>query len=121
MKSNYIFLSLILVLFSLPAFAKPEEGLSQKQVMTKIREEVGAIQKCYEEGVARKPGLKGDLDVKWTITPDGHTSNIYYSRNTLKDKAVETCIKTIFQNQIYPVAENGKSTNPFFPLKFDKK
>ena len=51
-----------------------------------------AIDFCYQKVAKLNPNLKGEVTVRFAITPDGRTKDIKITRNTLKSRDVERCI-----------------------------
>jgi TonB family protein len=67
-----------------------------------VRARKSAIQACYERELKRNPSLKGRVVVRFTITPQGTTSDVDIEENTLGDDAVASCIRTVIRGWRFP-------------------
>jgi hypothetical protein len=62
-------------------------------VITKIlMKHQSAIDYCYQKVAKLNPNLKGEISVRFAITPDGRTRSVKVTRNTMRNKDVERCI-----------------------------
>ena len=75
-----------------------------------LRARMGAIQGCYEKELKRNPSLKGKVVVRFTITPQGRSSDIEIEENTLGNDAVPSCIKTVIRGWVFPFKPTGDAT-----------
>lgn len=67
-----------------------------------VRARKSAIQSCYERELKRNPSLKGRVVVRFTITPQGSTTDIDIEENTLGNDAVASCIRTVIRGWRFP-------------------
>lgn len=75
-----------------------------------VREHLGEIRGCYEEGLARRPDLAGRVTVRWVIGADGHVTGATITQSTLGDSAVEQCIATKITSWTFPLSGTGAIT-----------
>ncbi len=67
-----------------------------------LKQRLASIQNCYERELKRNPTLKGKVVVRFSITPNGRSSDIEIEENTLGNEAVGSCIKTVIRGWIFP-------------------
>jgi TonB family protein len=73
-----------------------------------VRARKSAIQGCYERELKRNPSLKGRVVIRFTITPQGTTSDIDVEENTLGNDAVASCIRTVIRGWRFPFKPEGE-------------
>ena len=62
-------------------------------VITKVlNSHLPAIEYCYQKVAKLNPNLKGEVTVRFTITPNGRTKGVKVTRNTMRNRDVERCI-----------------------------
>lgn len=74
-----------------------EKGIkSESRDADKVSEVINAhnaaIQYCYQRELKQNPDLKGKLVVRFTIMPNGKTTNVKIVSSTLNNSRVERCI-----------------------------
>ncbi len=67
-----------------------------------VHEKAAAFQDCYEEGLARKPRLKGKAVVKFKVERDGTVHEAGLAKSTLRDEKVEACLVGVFETMQFP-------------------
>jgi TonB family protein len=87
------------------ADATPEvesADVDREKLASYVRSRKAAIQNCYEKELKRNPSLKGKVVVRFSITPQGRTTDIDIEENTLGNEAVSSCIKTVIRGWVFP-------------------
>ncbi len=67
-----------------------------------VKARLKAIQNCYERELKRNPQLKGRVMVRFSIKPNGRTSDIEIEENTLGNDAVGSCIRAVIRGWVFP-------------------
>lgn len=84
------------------AEAKVQGGLERDVVHRIVRGELDAIRSCYDQGLARDPGLHGRVEVQLAINSVGKVVSGVVSKRTLPDAAVAACIGKAVQRIEFP-------------------
>jgi TonB family protein len=83
-------------------------------VVNRNRPEVRA---CFRDGAARNPGLRGEIEVAFTIQEDGTVAYPSVARSTLEDKAVEACVTAAVKRWKFPTfVASGGDVDVRFPF-----
>jgi RNA polymerase sigma factor (sigma-70 family) len=109
--------------------ALPPGDLDKDYIRASVRELLPMIRECYEEGLARAPGLEGTITVHFTIDGEPEVggvigeSSIVEENTTLADAQVLECVQeTMYGIEIEPPQGGGvvEVTYPFlFALSGD--
>jgi len=67
-----------------------------------VHEKASGFQDCYEEGLARKPHMKGKAVVKFKVDRDGSVHEAGLAKSTLRDEKVEACLVGVFETMRFP-------------------
>jgi len=57
----------------------------------------GALHRCYDQRLAVRPELAGDLEVAFVIQPPGRVTAVRFRGNTVRDGPLQSCIGQVFQ------------------------
>lgn len=87
-----------------PPTARTSGPLAAETVRAVVRKSLGAVKRCYDQGLARRPGLGGELIVRFAIQTDGAVSDCQVVRSTLGDAPVERCIAAVVRALGFPKA-----------------
>ena len=96
--------------------ARPGQGLSPEQIRRVVVSRMGAFQACYEIALGRDPNLKGNVGVRFSISPGGSVSSVSISNSSLSNPRVEGCLTRQFSRLRFPTAD--LPTNGSFPFVF---
>lgn len=114
MTNRFVFPALALaLLLALSCVALSSTALASsldtKLIDAKVKEKSDAISVCYEEGLARKPKLRGKIVVLFVVENDGIVSsaNVQKKGTTMTDEAVTACILAEFETLSFPGREDG--------------
>ena len=109
----------------------PKDGSKKGQEPGRAREDIQAIivarrdeaRACYDEGLKKNPSIEGDLDIKWTIDPDGNVTDIAVdsSKSTIRDDNVGNCIIAIIKKVKFAKSNKGFQTTTHYPFNFHPK
>jgi len=90
-----------------------ETDAVRRVVGRRVRELVG----CYERELESNPGLKGRIDVRFTIDQAGRVKSVSLTQNTT-NKAVGDCVTRRIRRYRFPSPEGGDATFEY-PLFFE--
>ena len=75
------------------------------------------VRACFRDGAARNPGLRGELEVAFTIQEDGTVAYPSVARSTLEDRAVEACVTAAVKRWKFPTfVASGGDVDVRFPF-----
>ena len=83
-----------------------------------VRQRLQMFRACYEDGLAKKPDLRGRVTTKFTIGSDGSVSSVADGGSDLADPSVVQCVGKVFGAMTYPRPEAG-TVSVVFPLLFN--
>lgn len=72
-----------------------------------VRAHINEVRYCYNQGLARDPGLGGRVAVNFTIDGDGKVPVSVVGESTLKDDVVATCIALAVKRWTFPKPKSG--------------
>ncbi len=79
---------------------------------------IATFRKCYERALAKRPSLKGELTIAFTITEDGLVEKLKIKKNTLKSGKVSGCVARHVNKWIFSLQEDMGETRVVFPMRF---
>ncbi len=82
-----------------------------------IRANFPRFRACYEAGLKKDETLTGTVSTSFVITTAGNVENVTLGKGTIKDPAVEACVKGVFSTLKYPEPEGGK-VQVTYPINF---
>jgi len=76
-----------------------------------------AVRRCFREGLERDPGLRGEVEVAFTIQGDGSVAAPKVAHSSVGDRAVEACVLAAVQSWRFPVfVASGGDVDVRFPF-----
>ena len=94
-------------------------GSLDKEIIRRvIRENLPQIKYCYERELTRTPGLNGKVQVKFVIGANGHVQTAAVAESTMKNKAVESCIRGKVKGWLFPKPKGGGIVIVTYPFIF---
>jgi hypothetical protein len=93
--------------------------LSPAEIQGVVRQHFGRFRMCYEQGLARTPGLQGRVGVRFVVGRDGAVSNVSNAGSDLGDSRVASCVISAFLGLTFPKPEGGIVT-VLYPLLFSQ-
>ncbi len=82
-----------------------------------VRQNLGRLRLCYENGLRSKPALGGEIVVHFTIGADGSVRAVSEKSATLKDAAMSQCVSRVFKSLSFPAPEGG-TVDVLYPITF---
>lgn len=89
------------------AGALPPEAVEIRRAVVR---NLGAVNRCYEQGLATDPALQGRVLVQFVIAPNGAVTTARATQNTLGAPAVADCIVTAARAWRFPARRGGPLT-----------
>ncbi len=78
---------------------------------------------CYDAALKDHPGIEGDLDIAWTIDPDGKVTVVAvdHRRSTIHEEGLGLCIASVIERIRFNPSEKGFETRAHYPFNFHPK
>jgi hypothetical protein len=95
-------------------------SLSKEQINRVVMAHKAAIQYCYEKELQRQPSLSGQIELGWTILPDGSVPKSHITNSSMKNAAVEGCMARQVRMWQFPKSE-GQTIVQRYPFIFRGK
>jgi hypothetical protein len=91
------------------------DGLSMGEIDKVVKSRAGVLKACYQRELNRSPGIGGKLVVTFTIAADGSvkSTRIAPDKSTLRNAAVESCVKGQIARLKFPAKGGGLVNYPF--------
>lgn len=100
---------------------EPGRGLGDiKSIVSARRDEARA---CYDKGLAAHPGIEGNLDIKWTIDPQGNVTEaaLDSSKSQILEPSVANCVIDVIKKIKFAASAKGFETHAHYPFDFHPK
>jgi hypothetical protein len=81
-----------------------------------VRQSLGRLRLCYEEGLRRKPDLSGQVSVLFVIDPTGAVASAEDHGSQLADSKVVSCIVRSFQQLSFPEPEGKNKVTALYSM-----
>jgi hypothetical protein len=90
-------------------------GLSREEIDRVVKSRQGLIRACYQKELNRARGLGGKLVVNFVIAADGSvkSTRVDPGKSTLRNEAVESCVRTQIARLRFPAKGGGVVNYPF--------
>jgi len=97
-----------------------EPGRRREDIQTIIQSHRDEARACYDKGLKDHPGIEGDLDVKWTIDPQGNVADaaVDSSKSTIHEPSVGSCIVDVIKKIKFAPSKGGFETRAHYPFNF---
>jgi len=92
--------------------------LAPEVIQRVVRSNYARVRECYEAGLARRPELTGQLQIRFVIDREGIVQNPTLESSTLPDDQVNQCVVAVFSSLKFPKPEGG-IVSVVYPLKFE--
>ncbi len=97
-----------------------EPGPSPKDIKLAVEGETDRLTDCYMTGTFRDAGLRGTVNVTFTIQPSGRVSHAEDSGSDLGDPQVVDCVLGVFSSLEFTPGEYG-ATVVTYPVRFGRR
>jgi TonB family protein len=84
-----------------------------------VRTHINEVRFCYNQGLARDPGLRGRVAVRFTIGPTGTVPAAVVAESTITDRNVGNCAVQAVKRWRFPKPERGGNVVVTYPFVFE--
>lgn len=95
-----------------------EGWLERDVVLSVVNRALPQIQGCYQAGLRDRPGLAGQMEIKFNIGQGGGVTYVDIARSTLDNPEVEVCVARIFGLLRFPAPRSSGVAVVRYPLVF---
>lgn len=97
-----------------------EPGRSVQDIAAIVNAHRDEARACYDEGLKARPGIEGDLTVKWVIDPEGNVGDVTIdaSRTQVLEQSVQTCVMNVIKKLHFAKSAKGFETRTSYPFNF---
>ncbi len=82
-----------------------------------VRSHINEVRGCYNQGLARNPGLGGRVEVSFVIMPNGRVASSTVGKSSLRDQKTSQCIAKAVGRWKFPrVATAGSPVTIHYPF-----
>jgi len=100
-----------------------EPGRSVKDIQVIVQSHRDDARACYDQAQTAHPdpSMKGNLDIKWTIDPNGKVTAISADdqRSDIHDPGVTKCVMDVIRGITFAVSAKGFETYAHYPFNFN--
>lgn len=97
-----------------------EGGLDREAVDLVVMKNLGQIIYCYELGLQQKSGLRGRVQVDFTINGQGRVSSCSVASSSLRSAQVEGCMLGKIKNWKFPRPMGGVNVDVNYPFALQR-
>ncbi len=100
-----------------------EPGRRRDDIKTIILTHRDEARACYDKALKDHPGIEGDIEIKWTIDPDGNVTNpeVDDGKSQIHEPSVGKCIIDVIKNIKFAKSEKGYESHARYPFNFHPK
>lgn len=100
-----------------------EPGRRRDDIKTIILTHRDEARACYDKALDAHPGIEGDIQIKWTIDPDGNVTNpaVDHGKSQIHEESVGTCIIDVIKKIKFAASSKGYETHAAYPFNFHPK
>jgi hypothetical protein len=100
-----------------------EPGRTVKDIQTIVASRRDEARACYDKGLAKNPGIEGDLDIKWVIDPQGNVTSamVDTSKSSILEPSVGACVVEVIKKIKFAASAKGYETRAHYPFNFHPK
>ena len=94
------------------------ERLNKAMIKKVVDDANKRVRYCYEKQLARKPKLKGRLEIKWVIAQSGKVVSAKVAKDTAKDEILAACMVKLVRSLEFPKVKDTKPKSVTYPFVF---
>jgi hypothetical protein len=94
-------------------------ALDKAEVQSNFMGALSRVNRCMNDGRRRIPYLGGDFDLFLRVNATGKAATAYFTRSTLGDEQVESCILSVYRKQRWPRPVGGDHGEITHGMGFD--
>ncbi|MCB9792669.1 MAG: AgmX/PglI C-terminal domain-containing protein [Alphaproteobacteria bacterium] len=92
--------------------------LDPSLVVPVVKRSAAQLRYCYQRELSKKPGLGGDLSVRFVIQADGSVLEASVASSTLDHPTLERCVLGRFERLQFPDPRNGELVTVLYSMRF---
>jgi hypothetical protein len=103
-----------------PGGRSDEPGRRREDIATIVKAHRDEARACYDKALKDHPGIEGDLDVKWTIDPQGAVTDVAVdpSKSDIHEESVGSCVVEVIKKLKFNASAKGFETRAHYPFNF---
>lgn len=103
-----------------PANAGPEPGRGPNDIRNAVMAKRAEARACFDAVAKTKPGLEGNIVVKWLIDPKGAVKDVMIDpdKTTVPDQTIGACIIGVVSKLSFPPSAKHFETKAMYPFNF---
>lgn len=102
------------------ASAGPEPGRGPNDIRNTVLAKRAEARACFDQVAKGKPGLEGNIVVKWLIDPKGQVKEVMIDpdKTTVPDQTIGSCIIAVVSKLTFPPSAKHFETRASYPFNF---
>jgi hypothetical protein len=106
-----------------PPAAEQAETRTMDVIRQFVMERREKVRPCYDKVQASRPNLKGDVMMRFILSPSGMVQKIEYSESesTIFSKEIGDCIAAEMKTWQFPASSRGMETKVGYPFNFNPR
>jgi hypothetical protein len=106
-----------------PGGRSDEPGRRRDDIKTIILTRRDEARACYDKALKDHPGIEGDLQITWTIDPDGNVTNLAVDegQSQIHEPSVGKCIMDVIAKIKFAASQKGYESHAKYPFNFHPK
>lgn len=93
-------------------------ALTREEIRLVVRAKLPQVRACFDDGLARAPGIGGRVLLRFTIGPDGRAASIIVDEDELGDAIVTDCLRAELSSWQFPRPRAGVPITIAYPFVF---
>lgn len=98
------------------ARAKVKGALDHDIIRRIVRAHINEVRHCYAKGLARRPGIRGRVEIQFTIGGRGNVLASTVALSSLHDARVERCMSAAIRRWRFPKPKGGRDVVVTYPF-----
>lgn len=97
-----------------------EPGRKREDIQAIVMARREEARACYDKALKDHPGIEGDLDIKWTIDPQGNVADAQLdtTKSQILEPSVSNCIIDVIKKIKFAPSQKGFETRAHYPFNF---
>lgn len=106
-----------------PARRSAEPGRSPQDIQSMVGARRDEARACYDKAQKDHPQIEGDIDIKWTIDPQGNVTDVMVdaAKTSITEPSVGQCLVEFIKKLKFAASTKGFETHAHYPFNFHPK
>jgi cytoskeletal protein RodZ len=100
--------------------ALPNGTIDKSAAQSVTKKNFARVRACYEKQLKVNNLLQGNLTVRIVVYPDGSVNSVNFTQDTIRNQAMNSCIKNEIMGWTFPKPDGGKA-EVHVPYRFEPK